>query len=356
MLLVASACASSAPAAPSAAPASGVGPETISLYRGADRQKLLEEGARREGKVVWYTTSIVNQLVRPLVDDFQQKYPFVRVEYYRADSSAVSQRVVQEYQGGKYEVDIADGTGTPSLLAAADAIQPFASPSLDAYGPELKGKDGRWAAYLIYYMVLGYNTKLVTKSEVPKTYEDLLDLKWKKKMAWSNSTGSGAPTFIGNILATMGETKGMDYLRKLAAQDVASINASGRSVLDQAIAGQYPIAIQIFNDQAAFSASQGAPVAWQPLEPVYAQLSRVALAKKAPHPYASMLFLDFLLSEQGQRIVRDSGGIPAHPNVAPTAAGLRPQDGNFKANYLDPDAAFKEGPRWADLYNSLFVR
>ncbi len=343
---------SAQPTVAQAAP--GLSPDQVALYRGADRQQQLEAGARREGKLTWYTTTIVNQLARPLADAFHEKYPFIEVETWRSDATQVAERIVQEYKAGHYEVDITDGTSTPSILQAADAIQPFYSPNLDPYPANTKSKDGYWATELLYFMVLGYNTQLVSKQDVPKTYQDLLDPKWKGKMGWSTSVGSGAPSFVGNILETMGQDKGMEYLQKLAQQDMINVDSSGRAVLDQVIAGQFPIGVQIFNDQASFSASQGAPVAWQPLEPVLAQLSRIALAKHAPHPNASMLFLDFLFSEDGQRVIRDGDGLPPHPSIEAKVPTLKPDKGGFTANYLDPDETAKNQAQWNQIYRKLF--
>jgi ABC-type Fe3+ transport system substrate-binding protein len=319
-----------------------------------DRTKNLVAAATSEKELDWYTTVIPDQLANPLAAAFEKKYPYIDVKLYRADSAAVSQRVIQEYQAHRYDVDLVDGTGTASILTSAGALAPFTSPELDSYPAELKDKDGFWGTELQYFMVLGYNTTLVSEKDVPKSYQDLLDPRWRGKLAWGTSTGSGAPTFIGNILQSMGPDKGMQYLQQLAGQQIHNLDSSGRAVLDQVVSGQFPIALQIFNDQAAYSASKGAPVAWQPLDPVYPQLSRISLAKYAPHPGAAMLFLDFIFSEEGQQIIRAGGGIPARPDVDAALPSLKPGPQTFSANYVNPDVAFKESTRWNDTYKSLF--
>jgi iron(III) transport system substrate-binding protein len=126
-------------------------------------------------------------------------------------------------------------------------------------------------------------------------------------------------------------------------------------VLDQALGGQFPIALQIFNDQAAFSKAKGAPVDWVALQPVYAQLSRISLAKSPPHPGAAMLFLDFMFSKAGQDIIRAGGGIPGRPDVDAEVATLKPNAGGFKAQYIDPDQVYRDTSKWTDLYKKLFM-
>ena len=263
--------------------------DEVALLKGPGRQKILEDGAKKEGKLLWYSTLIVNQALRPIKESFEKKYPFIQIEYYRADSDQLAQKMIAEYQAKRFDVDTLDGTSTIVLIKKAGYLQRFFSPQLNDYPANLKGADGYWAVPNVYFMTLGYNTKLVRPNEVPKSMNDLLDPKWKGKMVWSTSGGSGAPIFIGNTLMTMGQENGMAYLRSLARQDVAKTTASNRAVLDMVIAGEYAIAINIFNYHAVISQKAGAPVDWQALEPVPGQVKTLGLAKNAPHPHASML-------------------------------------------------------------------
>ena len=141
----------------------------------------------------------------------------------------------------------------------------------------MKDPEGYWAVPNVYFMTLGYNTHLVKPGEVPRSLNDLLSPKWAGKMIWSTSGGSGAPVFLGNTLMTMGEQKGMAYLQQLSKQNVAKSTASNRAILDMVIAGEYAIAINIFNYHAVISRNTGAPVDWQALEPVPGQRSGLGL-------------------------------------------------------------------------------
>jgi iron(III) transport system substrate-binding protein len=329
----------------------------VALSKAPNRQTSLEEGAKKEGKLLWYTTLIVNQALKPLKEAFEKKYPFVQVDFHRADSEQLAQRMLAEYQAKKYDVDMLDGTSTIVMLKKAGFIQRFDSPLLREYPAKLKDAQGYWAVPNVYFMTLGYNTKLVKPNEVPKTAQDLLNPKWRGKMIWSTSGGSGAPIFIGNTLISMGQEAGTAYLKKLASQNIAKSTASNRAVLDMVIAEEYAIAINIFNYHAVISRSAGAPVDWQALEPVPGQVKTLGLAKNSPHPHSAMLMIDFLLSKDGQKIFQEADYLPAHPDVAAKSVDLKPGGGKFtKVNYMGPELLFDKEEQWVDLFQKLFFK
>src|ERR1041384_367409 len=233
--------------------------EEIALMNRADRQKILLEGAKKEGKISWYTTLIVDQVVRPVKDAFEKEYPFLQVEFFRGNAEVLLKKMFAEYQAKRYDVDIIDGTVSPTMVRRANLLQRFYSPVLADYTGELKDSQGYWGSTNLYFFATGYNTRMVKPNEVPKTYEDLLNPRWKGQMMWSTSRGSGAPMFIGNVLHNMGQEKGKAYLQRLKAQNVAKTTASNRQLLDLVIAGEYPLALHIFHHHAYISKSAGAP-------------------------------------------------------------------------------------------------
>jgi ABC-type Fe3+ transport system substrate-binding protein len=331
--------------------------EEIALMNRADRQKILVEGAKKEGKVTWYTTLIVDQVVRPLKAVFEKEYPFIQVEFFRGNSERVVQKMLAEYQAKRYDVDLIDGTVSPTMVRRAGYLQRFFSPALAEYPAELKDPQGYWGSTNLYFFATGYNTNMVKQNEVPKTYEDLLNPRWKGQMMWSTSRGSGAPMFIGTILNTMGEEAGKAYLQKLKAQNIAKSTASNRQILDLTIAGEYPLALHIFNHHAYISKSAGAPVDWQPQEPVTATIQTIGLAKYSAHPHAAMLLLDFLMSQRGQKVFQESNYLPSHPKVPAKQPDLKPGGGRFKrAFYINPDVQYDKGNEWVDYFNKIFVK
>ncbi len=337
--------------------AGGATVEEIALMNRADRQKILLEGAKKEGKISWYTTLIVDQVVRPVKEAFEKEYPFLQVEFFRGNAERLVQKMFAEYQAKRYDVDIIDGTVSPTMVRRANLLQRFYSPVLADYTGELKDSQGYWGSTNLYFFATGYNTRMVKPNEVPKTYEDLLNPRWKGQMMWSTSRGSGAPIMIGTILNTMGPEAGKAYLQKLKAQNIAKSTASTRQILDLTIAGEYPLSLHIFNHHAYISKSAGAPVDWQPHEPVTATIQTIALAKNTPHPHAAMLLLDFVMSEKGQKVFQQANYLPAHPKVPAKQADLKPGGGRFKrAYYIDPDVQYDKGNEWVDYFNNVFMK
>jgi ABC-type Fe3+ transport system substrate-binding protein len=331
--------------------------DEVMLYNKPDRQKILLEGAKKEGKITWYTSLIIDQVVRPVKEAFEKKYPFIQIEPFRGNSERIVQKMFAEYQGKRYEVDIMDGTVTAPMVKKGGYLQRFYSPHLGEYPAELKDPQGYWGVSNVYYFALGYNTRMVKPSEVPKTYEDLLNPRWKGQMMWSTSRGSGAPMMIGNIFQSMGQEAGKAYLQKLRAQNVAKSTASNRQLLDLVIAGEYPLALHIFHHHAYISRTAGAPVDWAPLEPLSATINTISPVTRSPHPHAAMLLLDFILSEEGQKVIQAANYLPSHPKVPAKQVDLKPGGGKFKrALYFTPDSQVNEGDSWVDYFEKNFLK
>ena len=330
--------------------------EEIALMKSPNREKILIEGAKKEGKITFYTGLIVDQVVRPVKDAFEKEYPFLQIEFFRANADRLAQRVLAEHQAKRYEVDVVSGSAAATMLQRAGLMQRFYSPPIAEYPRELKDANGFWGSTNVYFMTLGYNTRNVKVAELPKSYEDLLNPRWKGQMMWSTSRGSGAPQFVGNIFTSMGQEAGKAYLQKLRQQNIAKSTASARQILDLVIAGEYPLSIQIFNHHAFISKVAGAPVEWHPLEPVTATNNSIGIAKTAPHPHASMLFLDFVLSRKGQRVFQAANYLPAHPEVPALQADLKPGVRFKKANYLSPELLYDKSNEWADYFEKEFLR
>jgi ABC-type Fe3+ transport system substrate-binding protein len=314
----------------------------------------LVEAARKEGKVVWYTTLIVNQAVRPLKSAFEKAYPGIELQYTRADETPTAAKILEEGVAGRVQADVFDGITSMIPLKRARLLASYVPAAAGQYAPELKDPEGYWNALLNYVFTPGINTDLVPKDQAPKTYRDLLDPKWKGKMAWNPSSIVGAIGFVGNMLISMGEARGMDYLRALAQQKIVNVEASSRAILDQVIAGEYPMVLMSFNYHTVISAQKGAPVDWLKLEPVPVALDAAGILKDAPHPNAARLLIEFLTSEDGQRVFQQADYLPAMASVPAMKPGLRPEDGGFKATFFRPDETYDRIPQWIKVVNDLF--
>jgi ABC-type Fe3+ transport system substrate-binding protein len=324
---------------------------TCSAARAADT--ALYEAAKKEGQVVWYTSLIVNQAVRPLVEAFNKKYPGVEVKYARGDSGPNAIKVINEARAGKVEGDVFDGIATTPPLLKAGLVEKFIPADADKYPEGMRDPEGRWNVLIVYFLTPGINTQIVGKDEI-KTAQDLLNPKWKGKIAWSTEPSSGAPVYVGAALQMMGEDKGMDFLRALAKQDIVNVDATNRAILDQVILGQYAIALSIFNHHAVLSEKKGAPTTWLKVEPIPAPFHSIGLVKNAPHPNAAKLLIDFLLSEEGQRTFADVEYLPAMPSVQAKTPEVKPEAGAFKATFISPAMAADNIDHWVQVKKELF--
>ncbi len=314
----------------------------------------LVAAAKKEGQFTWYTTLVVTQVVRPLVQAFEKKYD-IKVNFVPAPWQETALRITNEARANAIKGDLFDGSPTFTPLHAAGLVAAYKPEEAKDYPADMKEPTGLWTAHALQPATPAVNTDAVDAKDIPKTYEDLLDPKWKGKMAWTTSPSVAGPSgFVGNILLTMGKEKGMDYLRKLAAQKIANVPSNQRVVLDQAISGQYPLVLSIYNYHAAISAAQGAPIQWLKIEPAVMHIGLFGLIKGSPSPNAAKLFVEFALSEEGQKIQADAGYIPVNPKVSAKNPDLKPGPGNYKARLISPDEFAQNEAEWTGIYRQLF--
>ena len=314
----------------------------------------LVDAAKKEGEVVWYTTQIISQLVRPVSAAFEKKYG-IKVRATRANSTELAVKIINESRAGRPQSDVFDGTSTVVPLKKEGYVLQWLPDTAKAYPAQAKDPEGFWAANNLFFLTPGFNTALVPRGTEPSTYQALLDPKWRGKMAWSTSpTSSGGPGFIGTVLTEMGNENGMAYLRELAKQRIANIGSAAREVLDQVIAGEYFLALQIFNHHTVISGKKGAPVDWIAMEPLTGTLSVISVHKDAPHPNAAKLLVDFIISTEGQHIFRDAEYLPAHPAVPASTPPLTPDQGRFRTRFFTPEQTEDNIVAWKKVYDDLF--
>jgi len=313
----------------------------------------LIDAARREGSVTWYTTQIVNQFAVPAAAAFEKKYG-VKVNYVRADNAGVTLRLWQEAKAGKVQADVFDGTVATKLIREGLVLK-WQPDSVNDLPREYRDPEGYWVATNLYALTPGINTNLVPSGTEPRIYEDLLDPKWKGRMVWAGRAApSAAGGFIGAVISTMGEDKGKAFLRQLAKQNITALGVSARVVLDQVIAGEYAIGLNIFNHNTIISAAQGAPTTWLPMNQSLAVFSIASITKDAPHPNAAKLMVDFLVSEEGQRLYSAADYIAVHPKVSPRDPTLRPDGSRFKATFVQPDELEDKLADWWKIHEEIF--
>jgi len=277
----------------------------------ASDPKLIE-GAKKEGEVTYYTTMTVDQS-KDVVERFEKKYPFLKVSLFRTGGGPLLNKILTEARGGRFAWDVVVGRGEMVIpLTERKLIASYHSPETKMIDPQLVDKDGLWTAYYVNGYVLGWNTKLVKSQDVPKTYEALLDPKWK---GGKISVDTEAYGMLEGLKGAWGAEKAVNFFKRLAAQDPV-VKRGNTERVQLAVAGEYAL-ILAYNQTIQRMTSRGAPVDWLPLEPVVIQVNPVMVGAKAPHPNAGRLFYDFLLSKEGQELLRGMQRIPVRKDVEP---------------------------------------
>ena len=315
----------------------------IAAYNKPDREKMLYEGAKKEGKLMWYT-SLTGGPNTDAPKIFEAKYPGIKVEVYRGDSDALIARIVQEAQAKRYIVDTVETT-FPILKVMHEykLLAPYASVYLAAYPDEVKEPAGKglvyWATDRESYIGLAYNTNSIQGNGVPKGFDDLLKPELKGKIGFATSdTGN-------RVIAAMLASKGPEFVQKLKGQQISLHSVSGRAILDMVISGELGVSPTVFLSHSRVSIAKGAPIKWVPMDLVPTNAGGVALPLNAPHPYAGMLFADFLISPEGQRFLGKYGL---------DSAMNKPEFKRFYAEAgMTVDRYEKENEKWEKLLREI---
>lgn len=277
----------------------------------------VEEQAKAEGQVVFYS-SLNNEQIKTLAERFEQKYG-IKASFYRGTSDRVLQRVTTEHKAGRHAVDVFSSAGFQVQLMKENGLTlPYTPAEAAAYESGLKDPDGHWVSVHSLLNTMAYNTDLVAASAAPKRLEDVLNPKWKGKLG----IDVGDAEWYVNLQRMMGKEKAKALLKGLAAQKVGLRN--GHNLLAQLnAAGEFHVVLNTYAHIAARMKKQGAPIQWIFDEPVITFVHPVAVARHAPHPNAGKLFMSFVLSEEGQKMLRDEGRIPSHRDVDPDIFSLK---------------------------------
>ena len=304
----------------------------------------LLEGAKKESALIVYTSMTVDQAQR-LLDAFKMKYPFIHTSMFRAVGERLLTKIMTESSAGKVDFDIVQSAESQAyLLKKKNLLAKYVSPEVKNIQNPFFDPDGYWTAVYMMPNVIGYNTRLVNRSDVARTNEDLLNPKWKGKIAMDGSK----PEWFAWMLKRMGEEKGLAYMKKLGAQELKLY--SGLTILTNLLAaGEFPLVLNTYLHNVEDAKRKGAPVDWVAQDPVFTKFQPLAIGSKAAHPNAAKLFADFMLSEDGQKIIASFGRIPTRRGVPTTVQGLE------KLNYvIDEIGAGDDFNKNFELFRSIF--
>jgi iron(III) transport system substrate-binding protein len=270
-------------------------------YRGADREAVLYAGAKTEGRIVWYT-SLAGDSYKELVKAFENKYPGVKVDAYRAQGADLVVRMQEEAKARRNIADTIETTeGSLIFMRDEKLLRPYDSPHLDKYPEDGKERADKtlvyWALARESYIGFTYNKSLVPKDAVPKNFDGLFHPALKGKMGIS--VGQTSDKIIGAII----KSKGEETVRKLKAQEIKLYSIDAPALVNTITTGEIVASPAIFQTHTLLAASKGAPVEWVPMDLVPTNVGSAAVAANPPHPHAALLMADFLLSPAGQQVL-----------------------------------------------------
>ena len=283
--------------------------------------------------------------MRRLTTDFEKKHA-IKVNIWRARSEAISQRVIAEARAGTHAVDVIQSFGPAvEALRREKLLKAMDSSSTRELIAGATPAHGEWAAAILYVFVQAYNTAKVKKEDLPRTYGELLDPKWKGMLGIESSDHE----WLYAVVRGLGEERGLRLFRELVARNGLSVR-TGHPLLTQLVAsGEVPLALTVYNYAPEQLKKKGAPIDWFVIEPAIGISDGVAVAARAPHPKAAALFRDYLLSEDAQRIIAGIGYVPTHRNVE---SPLR----QTKVEVLDPARLVDEYDRSMRLFEEVVLR
>ena len=313
-------------------------------YEGADRLQKALPAAKKEGALLLYT-SFAEKDLPPLTAAFEKRYG-VKVNVWRAASEKVLQRAVIETSAGRHDFDVVH---TSALEMEALYREKILQPVAPAHGVELLAGAVRphrgWIATYLSFWVQAYNTSLVRKEELPRTYQDLLDPRWKGRLGIE----ARVPDWYAAIVMDMGEEKGVRFFRELVAKNGISVRGGHTLLNNLVIAGDVPIALTMYQYITEGAKRKGAPVDWFVLEPVVGRMSGVGIARHAPHANAALLFYEFMLSTEAQQLLLKM-------DYVPTLAKLPSPLANRRFTLVDPAIAMDQHDKWAKSFDDVIVR
>jgi iron(III) transport system substrate-binding protein len=268
------------------------------------------DSAKREGEVIYYASMNLGE-ANALIGEFEKRYPFIKVKLNRASSEKLLTRILAESRAKKSFADVIQTVEFSMHILARRGILAHYAPEANSLYPKQFKEEGFWTTVYYNAYVSGFNNRLVSIESLPKNYNDLLDPKWKGKLMME---ATKADWFAG-MLQMMGTEHGLKYMRGLARQQPSS--REGHELLAQLIAaGEGLLDVNIPVASVERMKERGAPIDWTALGPAPAVMVGIGQAAQAAHPNAARVFLDFVLSRDGQKLMQTPGRLVARSDLA----------------------------------------
>ena len=318
--------------------------ESLARYDGPDRAQKLIAAAQKEGSFALYT-SFAEKDLPPLTGAFEKKYG-VKVKVWRAGSEKVLQRTLAEAAARRYEVDAIHSSALEmETLHREKILQPVALPPSTQLIAGALRPHREWVATYLSVWVQAYNTNLVRKEDLPRTFQDLLDPKWKGKLGIE----ANVPEWYSTVVLDMGEEKGIRFFRDLVGRNGISVRTGHSLLNNMVVAGEVPLALTVYQFLPEPAKRRGAAIDWFVLEPAVARTSGMGIARRAPHPNAALLFYDFMLSAEAQKLMLSMDYVPTNTEVPSPLT-------RWRFTLVDPAVALDQRDKWARSFEEVILK
>ncbi|MEO6410918.1 MAG: extracellular solute-binding protein [Burkholderiaceae bacterium] len=319
-------------------------PGALAAYEGADRMERIVAAAKKEGTLTLYTT-IAEKDLPTIIKPFEAKYG-IKVNVWRAGTDKVLQRTLAEAAANRNDVD-AIHFGSPEMeaLSREKILLAVNSPVYRDLTAGSVPPHREWAATLLSVWVQAYNTGLIKKEDLPKTYADLLDPKWKGKLGIESKNQDW---FASVVDAMGGGEKGLKFFQDLVAKNGISPRSGHTLLTNMVVSGEVPMALTVYNYMPEQAKKKGAPVEWFAIEPAIARSNAIGVARKAPHPAAALLFHEYMLTE-AQPLMVGLDYVPTNTKVPSPLKGV-------KLVITDPIRSLDEAEKWSRLFEDTVLK
>lgn len=329
-------------AAPAFAQTGGIA--EIASYQGPDRMQRLIEGAKKEGTVSVYGSTVAEDM-KPIIDGFKKKYG-LDFQYWRASSENLVQRTIQESRAGRCTVDaFASVAAELEALHREQLLQAVKTPLLAGLMPQALRPHGEWVASRLNLFSAAYNTNLVKKDELPKSFEDLKDPRWKGRLAVEADDSD----WFATVVTKMGRDKGVQLFKTIAHTNGFSVRKGHTLLSNLVAAGEVPLALTVYSYKPEQQKRAGAPIEPLYLAPVVALGYGPAVAKCAPHPYAAVLFNEFMLDDDTLAMWAKRDMAVTNPKIPSMPPGIEPV-------MIDPADMLDNRAKWEELWTSTVLK
>jgi iron(III) transport system substrate-binding protein len=318
--------------------------EAIALYRGQDREQRLLEGARQEGGLTLYT-SMIGPDQEVLTEAFTKKYG-IKLQSWRASSEGLLQKLVEESRARRFEADIVDNNVMQvEALRREYLLQKVESPQQAGLIADAVPAHREWIGNSVDIIIQAYNTDKIRQADLPRTYQDLLDAKWKGKLGVESTDQH----WFASVLEELGHDEGMNLFKKIVDTNGISVRRGHFLLANMVASSEVPLALTAYHYLPAEIKKKGGPIEQFVIAPAIGAFRSIGLLKNTRHPHAALLYYDFVLSLDGQKILRDRTRVPTRRDIDSPWK-------NLSIKFIDPVRALDMDGQWTQDFETAVTK